>query len=191
MRVCARTLEREQQIGVLSLANEPNEAAQGSRRCLLGRALYLPRNESSLCFQAPGRCLLLTRRGHGTALFPPLYQRSVPCPVSSPYSPRSSITTILLSLIFLSLVFLFPSCFFLSAFHVYRLRGNLPRPLASPRNSSLYRSRLLSGRRTRRESRSSRSRARIMFSALVAAEIHRCPPVSMLPPIVQHPLEHD
>ena len=95
------TLEREREMGVLSLANEPNEAARGSRRCLFGRALYLPRNESSLCFQAPGRCLLLTRRG--IALFPSLCASAASLgpslSLSLSYS-SSSIATTLFLLIF-------------------------------------------------------------------------------------------
>ena len=123
------TLEREREMGVLSLANEPNEAARGSRRCLFGRALYLPRNESSLCFQAPGRCLLLTRRG--IALFPSLCASAASLgpslSLSLSYS-SSSIATTLFLLIFLFLVFLYLSFFLLRR----RKRISLARKRPSP-----------------------------------------------------------
>lgn len=65
-RLWLRTVEREREIGVslsrwrISRTKLPKAVVVS----LLGRALYLPRNESSLCFQAPGRCLLLARTGH-------------------------------------------------------------------------------------------------------------------------------
>lgn len=75
MRVCTRSEnEIDGAPGILSMAKKSNEAAQGSRRCLFA-ALCTYREMNQVSASKPGRCLLLTRRGHGTALFPPPYQR--------------------------------------------------------------------------------------------------------------------